>query len=160
MKSSTGLFLIASTAAALYFPACGFKNLPSDSPDAAAPTALVPPGGTPSSQNNQPTGTPSSTPSPTPTASPTATPSAATFSQVYQQILQPKCLSCHSSGSPNFSSYTAFAKKSAYIVAGNPEHSGLYTEVASGSMPMGGKNLTASELALVYSWIEAGALNN
>jgi hypothetical protein len=90
----------------------------------------------------------------------TGTTSSATFTKVYNQILQPKCLSCHGSGTPNFSSYSSFAGKTSIVVPGNPEQSALYTETASGAMPRGGSALNSDELSLLYTWIKDGAKND
>ncbi len=83
-----------------------------------------------------------------------------TYQQVHQQIFQPKCISCHSSGHPNLSAYSAFALDGEHIVPGNPEQSEIYEMVENGQMPRNGPPLTQAELDLVYRWIEQGAQNN
>ncbi len=69
-----------------------------------------------------------------------------TFSQLKSAILTPKCLSCHAEVSTE-------AKLSAWVVAGDPEQSSLYTEVKSGSMPKGKSPLSGSDLEMVYDYI-------
>ena len=92
-------------------------------------------------------------------ASPTPTGSGApvTFQQVNQGILQPSCVSCHSSGYPNFSSYSSFAQDPTLIVPGNPEQSQVYIQVQTGQMPQGGPPLNQATIDLIYQWIEQGA---
>lgn len=81
------------------------------------------------------------------------------FSAVQSQVLNPQCLGCHSasnaSGGVDLSSY---AKVVTLVKAGNPSSSLLYTEIASGSMPMGG-TLAPELKTLVYNWIATGANN-
>ena len=85
----------------------------------------------------------------------------ATFAEVNQQILVPKCLSCHGAGaSPDFSSYSSFAQDTRYVMPGNAAQSAIYTATENGSMPRGAAALTATELGLIYSWIEGGAKND
>lgn len=72
--------------------------------------------------------------------------SEVTFSTLKSSILSPKCLSCHSEVSSE-------SRLSAWVVAGNPEQSLLYTEVKSGSMPKGKSPLSGVELEMVYDYI-------
>jgi uncharacterized membrane protein len=117
---------------------CGFANYPAGTDVADAPS--------------DPTGTTTNPPSQNPTT-------AATYSQV-GPILRNKCAGCHASGSMNFTSYSGFARNTGIVTPGNPEQSRLYTITQSGTMPPSGSDLTDSQLSLLYSWIEAGALNN
>jgi uncharacterized membrane protein len=110
------------------------------------------------SAGSGPTTTTTTTGSPTQTGVGTGT--TATFSNVSSEILQPNCTSCHSGSSPSggvdLSSYTGVM---AVVTAGSPSSSNLYTAVNGGIMPPGG-SLAQSDIALIDSWITAGALNN
>lgn len=88
----------------------------------------------------------------------------ATFKRVTELILKDKCLRCHregrSRGGVNLSQYDAIFGWSDYFqpitTPNEPENSGIYTEVAKGSMPP--KNpLSPEEIAYIKRWIEAGA---
>ena len=46
------------------------------------------------------------------------------------------------------------------VIPGNSAGSTLYTNIATGVMPMGKPMLSDALVALVASWIDAGALNN
>jgi mono/diheme cytochrome c family protein len=94
-----------------------------------------------------------------PTGAGTAAPQV-TFAQLNQDIIQPKCISCHSSGSSSGVDLSSYAGVAAQVVAGNPAQSTLYLQVESGQMPKGGPALSESELADVYNWIAQGAQNN
>jgi hypothetical protein len=91
---------------------------------------------------------------------------APTFTQVYSTILVSFCggSSCHNPGSQkgvSFSSQsTAYTAVKSRVTAGNGAGSSFYTTCSSGSMPPGGPKLSATNLALLKAWIDAGALNN
>ena len=98
----------------------------------------------------------------------------ATFSQVYSMVLAvpssspSSCAgaSCHIPGSGQ--SRVKFDTKSdAYkslislaVIPGDSAGSTLYTNLATGVMPMGRPMLSDALIALVASWIDAGALND
>jgi mono/diheme cytochrome c family protein len=85
--------------------------------------------------------------------------SSAGYSELDQKIFKSKCLSCHSSGSTNFSSYSALMAGGS-VVAGNPAASALYQEVSSGRMPKNFPMLAENEIQAIYDWIADGALND
>jgi hypothetical protein len=99
---------------------------------------------------------------------------AATFTQVYTMVLDGPSSSpsscagngCHVSaaGAAGISFDTqAHAYQTLLggaVVPGNPAKSVLYTNIASGAMPRGRPKLSATLIALVFSWINAGALND
>lgn len=79
-----------------------------------------------------------------------------TFAELDAQIFQPKCLSCHSSGSPNFSSYDTLMANGG-VVANDPNQSSVYQQVAAKLMPKGGAALSSDDEKAIYDWIAAGA---
>jgi hypothetical protein len=91
---------------------------------------------------------------------------AATFTDIYTNILVPHCSgsSCHNPGSQkgvSFSSQSnAYSAVKSRVTAGNGANSSFYRTVNSGSMPPGGPKLSATDLAKIKAWIDAGALNN
>jgi hypothetical protein len=100
--------------------------------------------------------------------------SAATFTQVYKMILDApasspsSCMgsSCHIPA-PGSAGITYDTQADAYrtllvnaVVPGNAANSILYMYLSSGTMPKGRTKLSATLIALVASWINAGALNN
>lgn len=92
----------------------------------------------------------------------TTSPQTASFATINTTILKPSCVACHNgttaSGGYNFSSYATTIQA---VVAGNAAMSNLYIDVANGNMPLGGASpLTASQISLIQSWINAGAPNN
>jgi hypothetical protein len=92
--------------------------------------------------------------------------STETFTDVYTNILVPHCggSRCHNPGSQQgiaFSSQTnAYNSLKSRVVAGNGAGSSFYQVVNGGSMPPGGPKLSATDLAKIKAWIDAGALNN
>ena len=91
--------------------------------------------------------------------------SAPTFTQVYTTVLVTYCSgsSCHNPGSQKGVSFasqsTAYSAVKSRVTAGNGAGSSFYQTVNGGSMPPGQK-LSAANIALIKSWIDAGALNN
>jgi mono/diheme cytochrome c family protein len=85
------------------------------------------------------------------------------FADLQSNIFQPKCVQCHSSakasGGVDLSSYVSIMGKFDLISPQNPEHSLVYTEVASGDMPDGGPPLSTNEVKAISDWILAGAPN-
>ena len=81
------------------------------------------------------------------------------FATVQSQVINPQCLGCHSassaSGGVDLSSYS---KVMAFVKAGSPSDSLIYTQISSGAMPQGG-HLTSELQTLVYNWIITGANN-
>ena len=99
---------------------------------------------------------------------------AATFTQVYTMILDAPSSSkssCAGSGchipAPGAAGISFDTQADAYqtllsnaVAPGNAAKSTLYTNISSGAMPRGKTKLSAALIALVASWINAGALNN
>ena len=99
---------------------------------------------------------------------------AATFTQVYTMILDAPSSSkssCAGSGchipAPGAAGISFDTQAHAYqtllsnaVAPGNAAKSTLYTNISSGAMPRGKTKLSAALIALVASWINAGALNN
>ena len=82
-------------------------------------------------------------------------------------IFQAHCVQCHGSKSSakalNLSSYAGVMKGSesgAVIVPGKPAESPLYRLTQSGKMPLGGKPLADSQVAVLRAWIESGAASS
>lgn len=70
-----------------------------------------------------------------------------TYSQIKSQILQPHCLSCHSSAATE----TGLKK---WIVTGDPDHSIFFTEVENGNMPQNASPLSTKDLQMIRMYIE------
>ncbi len=91
-------------------------------------------------------------------------PEEVTFRLVTEKIFEQKCLSCHKTdrdlGGVDLSRYDALFGYSDYfqpiVTPNDPDNSGLYTEVASGSMPPRNP-LNEEEIELIRRWIESGA---
>jgi fibronectin type 3 domain-containing protein len=81
-----------------------------------------------------------------------------TFAEIQANILQPKCVTCHSSGSFIFTSYASLTA-SGVVVASQPLSSPLYLQVAAGLMPQNGPPLSSTDTQAIYNWIAAGALS-
>lgn len=82
------------------------------------------------------------------------------FATLKTNIIDPKCLRCHGAtiqGGVDLSTYASIMGKPGLVAIGKPESSLLFTEVADGSMPQGGPHLSASEVAVISDWINAGA---
>ena len=113
-------------------------------------------GSSPTPSSPAPTPTPAPNPAPNPTATLTAT-----FQSIEKFVLAPKCVSCHG---PNRADagvrVDTYAGTMKIVRAGNPSGSLLVSEMASGSMPPGSNDATATELAAIRTWIQNGALNN
>ena len=103
-----------------------------------------------------------------PEHAPTITP---TFSSIVTNIFEPHCASCHNPNSNigkkvdimTYANLTTPTQK--WVVAGHPESSALYTDVAAkakGRMPPthAGPALTSDEIEIIQSWIQSGAQNN
>lgn len=105
------------------------------------------------------------TPSPSPSAtlSPVFSP---TFTNVNAQIIQPLCISCHTTG--NISNQNVSLANYAGVLAttntANPPQSLIYQLTqegpTNGGMPLSGQGLTAAQELLLLQWIQAGAPNN
>jgi hypothetical protein len=108
-----------------------------------------------------------------PSAGPTLT---ATFSSIQSLVFEPRCASHHNgSQSPDLRAGSAYASlvnirsrgSSLMLVApGDPEASYLIHKlegragIAGARMPQGGPFLSSADIAVIRSWIQAGAPNN
>jgi mono/diheme cytochrome c family protein len=93
----------------------------------------------------------------------TAAPNSVDFSTV-RPVLAKYCFQCHSGqmkmGGLDLSNPTSIFKggtKGPAVTKGDATKSLLYTRIADGSMPMGGKKLTAEETKAIEQWIRGGA---
>jgi titin len=82
-----------------------------------------------------------------------------TFTEISEQILKPNCVSCHSSGTINYTSYEAVMASNS-VVPGDANSSKLYIEVSDGMMPKGGPLLPPTDIEAIRAWIAAGAKND
>ncbi len=80
------------------------------------------------------------------------------YTELSKNVFQGKCMSCHTSGAINFSSYDTLIAGGS-VVPGNPAASKLYTQIASGLMPKNGTPLSAADVSAISEWITAGALS-
>jgi hypothetical protein len=83
----------------------------------------------------------------------------ATFSQVYKQLLQPYCLSCHTSPASHgrgvdLSGYASVKK---FVVPDNAQSSPFYITLFTQDHDFGIPN---PELELVFEWIQSGAMDD
>ncbi len=89
----------------------------------------------------------------------------ATFEKVTEYIFKDKCIRCHRKDRAklgvDLSEYEKVFGYSDYfqpiVTKGDPDQSGVYTEVARGAMPPK-EPLTPEEVAFIKRWIEEGAL--
>ena len=92
--------------------------------------------------------------------------SAPTFTQIYSTVLFVNCAgsACHNPGSQKGISFasqsSAYSAVNTRVIPGDGEGSSFFYTVNSGTMPPGGPKLTASNLAMIRAWIDAGALDN
>ena len=97
---------------------------------------------------------------------------AANFDSIYEVLLKPKCISCHSAGSPSTASRTPLtslpeilSSPRDLVIPGNPDESGIviYTKPgATKRMPppdSGKAPLTDDEIQILEAWILSGAKN-
>ena len=89
------------------------------------------------------------------------------FARQIAPIFGAKCAECHGTETKeaglDLSSYEAAMRGSEYgtvIEAGDPAGSLLVEMVAAGEMPQDADPLPEEEIALIRSWIQAGATNN
>jgi hypothetical protein len=91
---------------------------------------------------------------------------APTFTEIYKTILIVYCSGsgCHdpgTSGGLGFATQvSALAALSHQVTPGDGADSDLYVTLNDGVMPKGKPKLSASNIALIEEWIDAGALNN
>jgi len=91
------------------------------------------------------------------------------YSTEIQPIFTANCTSCHITSTRNnlsLSNYANIMSGDSYngpvidIDAGDHINSLLWQYVNSGTMPPGNSNLTASQINLIATWIDEGALDN
>ena len=82
-------------------------------------------------------------------------------------LLRDACVSCHGEDDPEaglqLHTYEAVMKGSEYgtvVEAGDADGSLLFEMIAAGEMPQDADALSADQVAMIRSWIEAGAENN
>lgn len=88
------------------------------------------------------------------------------FNKIKQEILEPKCLSCHSTGEhagqiPLGTREDLLNSSLSLVVPGKPGNSLIYTITAPGAMnmmpPIGVEPLTETQREMLEVWIEKGA---
>ena len=89
------------------------------------------------------------------------------YSETIQSIFDTNCSSCHITSARNNLSLSNYANimlgnsdNGPVIVAGDSTNSRLWQYVNFGTMPPGNNNLTESQIGLIATWIQEGALNN
>lgn len=82
-------------------------------------------------------------------------------------ILETKCGECHGSNNPevrlNLTTYVGLIEGSEYglvVEPGDVMASYLIEMIETGEMPQDGEPVSSTELTVIRSWIEQGALNN
>jgi hypothetical protein len=85
-----------------------------------------------------------------------------TFTEISTTILQPKCVSCHSSptGLNDEQAFSTWSQTLNAVNTSDPASSLIYTETVSGRMPETGTALTPAQEAMILQWIQEGALDN
>ena len=88
-----------------------------------------------------------------------------TFSETIQPIFDDSCINCHNGShftGLDLRSYTGVTASSnnnvQIIISGDHENSLLWQYVNSGTMPPENNDLTASQIGLIATWIDEGAL--
>jgi uncharacterized membrane protein len=104
---------------------------------------------------------------PTSSPAPPTGPVAATYASIDKNIIQPKCLSCHSSGGvadrvPLGTLSDLLTSPLEIVIPGSPDESGLIimvsrTDAKRMPPPAAGPSLSISEVNAVRAWIEQGA---
>ena len=86
------------------------------------------------------------------------------YSQI-QEIFNENCATCHIASTSNNLSLSNYgnimsgdSNNGPVIIAGDHTNSLLWQYVNSGTMPPGNSNLTASQIDLIETWIDEGAL--
>jgi len=89
------------------------------------------------------------------------------YSTEIQPIFNTNCTACHITSTTNNLSLSNYANimsgdsnNGPVIDAGDHTNSLLWQYVNSGAMPPGNSNLTASQINLIETWINEGALDN
>jgi hypothetical protein len=89
-----------------------------------------------------------------------------TFTQLFDTVFSVSCGGgdCHNPASRGgvsfFTELNGYNSVRGFVIPGDSAHSQLFFILANGQMPPNGPPLTPSQLAMVASWIDAGALNN
>jgi len=80
------------------------------------------------------------------------------FASQIVPIFADKCISCHATQAPQMNAAVAFAQLvPQYVNTGSPETSKLYINASSGNHYA---KVSATQAALVLTWIKEGAKNN
>jgi len=111
------------------------------------------------------TATPTPLPTPvvsgTPTPSPSPTQALVTFTTLSNEILQPSCVSCHSTSNREGGyAFDTYANVIEFVYLSNLGASPLYTSTKSGAMPLNATALNGQQMELLEAWLQQGALNN
>jgi hypothetical protein len=89
-----------------------------------------------------------------------------TFSELFATVFSVSCAGgdCHNPGSHGgvsfFTELNGYNSVRGFVRPGDASGSELFLILANGQMPKNGPPLSPTELAMVASWINAGALNN
>lgn len=88
-------------------------------------------------------------------------PLAATYESLRMNIFKPKCMRCHSGEKPehglDLSTYKDTMAHRRAVVKYNLKDSRIYKKTSKGEMPQGGPRLPKEEVAMIGTWINAGA---
>lgn len=102
-----------------------------------------------------------------PAPAPVAVAGPVSYASQVAPLFADQCVSCHGAEDPEaglqLHTYEGVMKGSEYgtvVEAGDPDGSLLVEMISAGEMPQDADALTADQVALVRSWIAAGAANN
>jgi mono/diheme cytochrome c family protein len=114
----------------------------------------------------KPTAGPAQPTQPAATTQVTAT-TGVSFSKDVLPLFKTNCESCHGSGQSQaglkltaYADVMAGSARGPVVVPGNAASSRLVELVTAGQMPPGGSKLSASEIEIIRSWVDAGAPDN
>ncbi len=84
------------------------------------------------------------------------------FSADIQPIFDSKCISCHANQSPYLTADKSYESlvNGGYINTTDPEKSGIYTRLHDDQHPSPSGTFSQSEMNLLLTWLQQGALNN
>jgi len=106
-------------------------------------------------------------PAPVADAAPVVLAGPVSFANQVAPLFAEQCISCHGAQDPEaglqLHTYEGVMKGSEYgtvVEKGDPDGSLLIEMISAGEMPQDADALTADQVAMVRSWIAAGAENN
>ena len=84
------------------------------------------------------------------------------FSLELEQIFVDKCSSCHTSRDPILTEGDVYLSLTSggYVNTADPESSSVYTKMKDNEHPSAAGTFSQTELVLLLTWIEQGALDN